>query len=109
MLGRVMAVNFMFTGTSGTLGEFRAGAVAALFGAFTSVLVGGIGAIAGGAALDAAVPGARQIDTIQSKRISRCGRRLQRDRRSRPAGIEHQPIRPQPTTSENSTPPAIAT
>jgi hypothetical protein len=29
MLGRVMAVNFMFTGTSGTLGEFRAGAVAA--------------------------------------------------------------------------------
>ena len=45
MLGRVMAVNFMFTGTSGTLGEFRAGAVAALFGAFTSVLVGGVGAI----------------------------------------------------------------
>ena len=34
MLGRVMAVNFMFTGTSGTLGEFRAGAVAAWFGAF---------------------------------------------------------------------------
>jgi MFS family permease len=46
MLGRVMAVNSMFTGTSGTLGEFRAGAVAALFGAFTSVLVGGFGAIA---------------------------------------------------------------
>ena len=59
MLGRVMAVNFMFTGTSGTLGEFRAGAVAALFGAFTSVLVGGIGAVAGGAAVDAAVPGDR--------------------------------------------------
>ena len=45
MLGRVMAVNFMFTGTSGTLGEFRAGLVAAMFGAFTSLLVGGIGAI----------------------------------------------------------------
>ena len=59
MLGRVMAVNFMFTGTSGTLGEFRAGAVAALFGAFTSVLVGGIGAIADRAALDAAVSGDR--------------------------------------------------
>jgi MFS family permease len=42
MLGRVMAVNFMFTGTSGTLGEFRAGSIAALFGAFTSVLVGGV-------------------------------------------------------------------
>ncbi len=39
-------VNFMFTGTSGTLGEFRAGAGPRLFGAFTSVLVGGIGAIA---------------------------------------------------------------
>jgi MFS family permease len=45
MLGRVLAVNFMFTGTSGTLGEFRAGAIAALFGAFTSVLIGGVGAI----------------------------------------------------------------
>ncbi len=45
MLGRVMAVNFMFTGTSGTLGEFRAGVVAALLGAFTSVLIGGIGAL----------------------------------------------------------------
>ena len=44
MLGRVMAINSMFTGTSGTLGEFRAGAVAALFGAFTSVLIGGVGA-----------------------------------------------------------------
>lgn len=46
MLGRVMAVNFMFTGTSGTLGEFRAGVVAAMFGAFTSVVVGGVGVIA---------------------------------------------------------------
>jgi MFS family permease len=45
MLGRVMAANSMFTGTSGTLGEFRAGTVAALFGAFASVLVGGVGAV----------------------------------------------------------------
>ena len=45
MLGRVMAVNSMATGTSGTLGEFRAGAVAAAFGAVPSVLIGGIGAI----------------------------------------------------------------
>jgi hypothetical protein len=42
MLGRVLAVNFMFTGSSGTLGEFRAGAVAAAFGAFASVLAGGV-------------------------------------------------------------------
>jgi len=46
MLGRVMAVNSMFTGSSGSLGEFRAGAVAALIGALPSALIGGVGAIA---------------------------------------------------------------
>ena len=45
MLGRVMAINSMCTGTSGTLGEFRAGAVAAAFGAVGSVLIGGAGAL----------------------------------------------------------------
>jgi len=45
MLGRVMAVNSMFTGSSGSLGEFRAGLVAAWFGAITSVAIGGLGAI----------------------------------------------------------------
>ncbi len=45
MLGRVMAINSMFTGTSSTLGEFRAGAVAAAFGAVGSVLIGGAGAL----------------------------------------------------------------
>jgi MFS family permease len=67
MLGRVMAVNFMFTGTSGTLGEFRAGAVAALFGAFTSVLVGGVGAIIVALLWMKLFPELRRIDTIQSK------------------------------------------
>jgi MFS family permease len=46
MLGRVMAVNTMFTGSSGTLGEFRAGAMAAWLGAVPAVLIGGLGAIA---------------------------------------------------------------
>jgi MFS family permease len=45
MLGRVMAINSMFTGTSSTLGEFRAGAVAAALGAVGSVLIGGAGAL----------------------------------------------------------------
>ncbi|HEY7246441.1 MAG TPA: MFS transporter [Xanthobacteraceae bacterium] len=45
MLGRVMAVNSMFTGSSGSLGEFRAGVVAAWLGAVPSALMGGIGAI----------------------------------------------------------------
>jgi MFS family permease len=46
MLGRVMAVNSMCTGSSGSLGEFRAGIVAAWFGAVPSALIGGCGAIA---------------------------------------------------------------
>jgi MFS family permease len=46
MLGRVMAVNSMCTGTSGTLGEFRAGAVAAWLGVVPAVLIGGAGVIA---------------------------------------------------------------
>jgi MFS family permease len=67
MLGRVMAVNFMFTGTSGSLGEFRAGTVAALFGAFTSVLVGGIGTIAVALLWMKLFPELRRIDKIEPK------------------------------------------
>ena len=67
MLGRVMAVNFMFTGTSGTLGEFRAGAIAALFGAFTSVLVGGIGAVAVALLWMRLFPEMARIDRIESQ------------------------------------------
>jgi MFS family permease len=67
MLGRVMAVNFMFTGTSGTLGEFRAGAVAAVFGAFTSVLIGGIGAVLVGVLWMRLFPQIVRIDALQSK------------------------------------------
>ncbi len=46
MLGRVMAVNALCTGSSGALGEFRAGVVAAALGAVPAVLLGGAGAIA---------------------------------------------------------------
>jgi MFS family permease len=46
MLGRVIAVNAMFTGTTGSLGQFRAGVFAAVIGAVPSALIGGIGAIA---------------------------------------------------------------
>ncbi len=45
MLGRVMAVNSMCTGTSGTLGEFRSGVVAATFGTVPAVVLGGLGAL----------------------------------------------------------------
>ena len=46
MLGRVMAVNALCTGSSGTLGELRAGMMAAWLGAVPAVLAGGAGAIA---------------------------------------------------------------
>jgi MFS family permease len=46
MLGRVIAVNAMFTGTTGSLGQFRAGLFAALLGAVPAALIGGLGAIA---------------------------------------------------------------
>jgi MFS family permease len=45
MLGRVAAVNSMFTGSSGSLGEFRAGAIAAWLGPVPSAMIGGVGAI----------------------------------------------------------------
>ncbi len=42
MRGRVSAVNGLFTGTSNYLGDFRAGAVANVFGAVPAVLIGGV-------------------------------------------------------------------
>jgi MFS family permease len=45
MRGRVSAVNSMFVVASNQLGDFRAGVVAALFGAVPAALIGGIGAL----------------------------------------------------------------
>ena len=45
MRGRVSAAFSLFTGTSNQLGEFRAGVLAALFGAVPAVLIGGVGTI----------------------------------------------------------------
>jgi MFS family permease len=45
MRGRVSAVNSLFIGTSNQLGEFRAGAMAALLGSVPAVLIGGIGTL----------------------------------------------------------------
>jgi MFS family permease len=46
MLGRVMAVNSTFTGTTSNLGQFEAGLVASLIGAGPAAVVGGMGAAA---------------------------------------------------------------
>jgi hypothetical protein len=45
MRGRVSAVNSVFIGASGQLGEFESGATAALLGAVGSVLLGGFGTL----------------------------------------------------------------
>src|SRR4029077_18214834 len=64
MLGRVMAVNSMFTGSSGSLGEFRAGAVAAALGAVPSALIGGLGTIAVMLIWMWAFPQLRRVDKL---------------------------------------------
>jgi MFS family permease len=45
MRGRVSAVNSIFLGTSGQLGQFQTGAVAALVGAVPAAVIGGIGTL----------------------------------------------------------------
>jgi MFS family permease len=64
MLGRVMAVNSMFTGSSGSLGEFRAGTVAAWLGAVPSALIGGAGAIVVMLVWMWAFPQLRRVDKL---------------------------------------------
>jgi MFS family permease len=67
MLGRVMAVNSMFTGTSSTLGEFRAGAVAEWLGPVPSALIGGLGAIAIAVLWLRGFPDLRRVDRISQR------------------------------------------
>jgi MFS family permease len=43
--GRVSAVNYLFVGSSNTLGDFESGTVAAWLGAVPSVLIGGVGSL----------------------------------------------------------------
>jgi predicted MFS family arabinose efflux permease len=64
MLGRVMAVNSLGTGSSGTLGEFESGLLAAWFGTVASALVGGVGALAVVVLWMLLFPGLRQAATL---------------------------------------------
>jgi hypothetical protein len=61
MRGRVSAAFSLFTGTSNQLGEFRAGALAALFGAVPAVLIGGAGTIVIAAVWMALFPELRRV------------------------------------------------
>jgi MFS family permease len=69
MLGRVMAINSMFTGTSGTLGEFRAGAIAASFGGVSAALLGGVGALAVALLWAKVFPELYRVDTISPRQV----------------------------------------
>ncbi|PDS79637.1 MFS transporter [Rhizobium sp. L43] len=64
--GRVNAVNMVFVGASNELGEFRAGTMAALFGAVPAVVIGGIGTLAVAAIWASSFPKLRQIDTLDA-------------------------------------------
>jgi MFS family permease len=65
MRGRVSAINYLFVGSSNTLGEFESGAVAAWLGAVPSVLIGGIGSLAVAAVWMLLFPDLRRIDRYQ--------------------------------------------
>ena len=63
--GRVSAINYLFVGSSNTLGEFRAGVNAASFGAVASVLIGGIGSLLVAAIWMLSFPDLRKIDRFE--------------------------------------------
>ena len=65
MRGRVSAINYLFVGSSNTLGDFEAGAVAAWLGAVTSVLIGGVGSLLIAGVWMLLFPDLRRIDRYE--------------------------------------------
>ncbi|MBI3705251.1 MAG: MFS transporter [Rhizobiales bacterium] len=65
MRGRVSAINYLFVGSSNTLGEFESGLVAAWLGAVASVLIGGLGSLLVAAAWMGLFPDLRRIDRFE--------------------------------------------
>ncbi|MGA2568631.1 MAG: MFS transporter, partial [Pseudolabrys sp.] len=63
--GRVSAINYLFVGSSNTLGEFRAGVNAASFGAVASALIGGIGSLLIAGIWMLLFPDLRRIDRFE--------------------------------------------
>jgi hypothetical protein len=63
--GRVGAINYLFVGSSNTLGEFESGLVAAWLGAVPSVLIGGIGSLLVTATWMLMFPDLRRIDRFE--------------------------------------------
>ncbi|MBV9347752.1 MAG: MFS transporter [Pseudolabrys sp.] len=65
MRGRVSAINYLFVGTSNTLGEFESGAVAALIGVVPTAVLGGVGSLLVAAIWMMLFPSLRKIDRFQ--------------------------------------------
>jgi MFS family permease len=65
MRGRVSAINSLFVSSSNTLGEFESGAIAAVFGAVPSAVIGGIGSLVIAAAWMLMFPSLRRVDRFQ--------------------------------------------
>jgi MFS family permease len=65
MRGRVSAINYLFVGSSNTLGEFESGTVAAWLGAVPSVLIGGLGSLLVAGIWMVLFPDLRRIDRFE--------------------------------------------
>ena len=65
MRGRVSAINYLFVGSSNTLGDFESGVVAAWLGAVPAVLIGGIGSLVIAATWMLMFPSLRRLDRFE--------------------------------------------
>ena len=74
MRGRVSAINYLFVGSSNTLGDFEAGAVAGWLGAVNSVLIGGIGSLIVAGVWMGLFPDLRHLDRFLGLVADRGGR-----------------------------------
>jgi len=63
--GRVSAINYLFVGSSNTLGEFESGLIAAWLGAAPSVVIGGLGSLLVAATWMMLFPDLRRIDRFE--------------------------------------------
>jgi MFS family permease len=63
--GRVSAINYLFVGSSNTLGEFESGLIAAWLGAVPSVVIGGLGSLLVAATWMMLFPDLRRIDRFE--------------------------------------------
>ena len=69
------AINYLFVGSSNTLGEFESGLVAAWLGAVPSVIIGGLGSLLVAGIWMLLFPDLRRIDRYDPADRSKRGRK----------------------------------